>query len=45
LAALKQSLNAPDLKEDGQRQLLTQMERLRQLKKQPLTPKPVEGEA
>jgi DNA primase len=43
LAALNQRLNAPDLKEDEQRRILTQMERLRQLKKQPLAAKPDEG--
>jgi DNA primase len=45
LAALNQRLAAPDLKEDEQRQVLTQIQRLRQLKKQPLTAKEVEGEA
>jgi hypothetical protein len=45
LAALNMRLNAADLREDEQRQILTQIEGLRQLKKQPLTPKMVEGEA
>jgi hypothetical protein len=45
LAALNQRLNAPDLKEDEQRRILTQMESLRQLKKQPLAAKPEQGEA
>jgi DNA primase len=45
LAALNQRLIAPDLKEDEQRPVLTQMERLRQLKKQPLAAKPDGAEA
>ena len=44
LAALNQRLIAPDLKEDEQRRVLTQMEGLRQLKKQPLAAKTEEGE-
>jgi DNA primase len=43
LAALNQRLNAPDLKEDEQRRVLTQMQSLRQLKKQPLAAKPGAG--
>jgi hypothetical protein len=45
LAALNQRLNAPDLKEDEQRRVWAQMERLRQLKKQPLAVKAEVGEA
>lgn len=45
MAALSLRLQAPDLNEDEQRQILTEKEGLRQLKKQPLAPKPTEGEA
>jgi DNA primase len=45
LAALNQRLLTPDLKEDEQREFLTKIQQLRQLKKRPLAPKPVEGEA
>jgi DNA primase catalytic core len=45
LAALNQRLLAPDLKEDEQRQFLTQIQHLRQLKKQPLAGKADESEA
>jgi len=45
VAALNQSLTNPDLKEDEQKQVLTQIENLRQLKKQPLAAKSEEGEA
>jgi hypothetical protein len=36
---------AADLKEDEQREFLTQLQHLRHLKKQPLTAKSEEGEA
>ncbi len=45
LAALQQRLSSPDLKDDEQCQLLAQMQQLRQLKKQPLTLRIIEGEA
>jgi DNA primase len=45
LAALNQSLAAPELSEQEQTEILTKIQHLRQLKKQPLAPKPVQGEA
>ena len=45
LAALNQRLDAPDLREEEQRLVLTQIDSLRRLKKLPLSPKPQEGEA
>jgi len=45
LAPLNQSLAAPDLNEQQQTEILTKIQHLRQIKKQPLTPKPVQGEA
>jgi DNA primase len=45
LAALNQRLIVPDLKEDESIEICRQLEHLRQLKKQPLVPKPQEGEA
>ena len=45
LASITQVLSSSDLKEEDQIELSTQMSQLRQLKKQPLTPKPEEGEA
>jgi DNA primase len=45
LAALNQSLAAPELNEQEQTEILTKIQHLRQLKKQPLAPKPVQGEA
>jgi DNA primase len=45
LAALNQRLLTPDLNEDEQRRVLAQTQQLRQLKKQPLVAKHVEGEA
>jgi DNA primase len=45
LAALNQRLLTPDLKEDEQRQILAQTDRLRQVKKQPLAAKPGEAAA
>ncbi len=45
LTALNQRLLAPDLKEEEQRQVLKESQRLRQLKKQPLVAKAEEGEA
>jgi DNA primase len=45
LAALNQRLIVPDLKEAESIEICRQLEHLRQLKKQPLVPKPQEGEA
>jgi len=39
LAAISQQLMAPDLPEAGQRELMDRQQHLRQLKRQPLTPK------
>ena len=44
LAALNQRLADPDLKEDEQSRILTQIQHLRKLKKQPLAAKSEEGE-
>jgi DNA primase len=45
VAVLNQRLQDPSLNEEQQREVLTQIQELRFLKKQPLTPKPVPGEA